>query len=458
MLFGRYQFSSFFYGLKQEIVKGENMRQDHRFQNFDLTETHVFSPTATGEFRFGYGRRRITVNFLDPNDAPPIIRWTYTGFTPFIGNASLSDASLPERFSVCLQYEHPTGHAAHAEAGNGCAARKLLMTACRISCEEWSPRSPSLARPSPYRAQFCGQDEFHATPDLKLTLGFRIERVGTPGEVHNDVSAGIWLRYPHLCRALASPGRLHLANHSSSDWQPDRVKPRFEVGSACSTVCVFQSIFSQIGVNKRFNSPNGAALGWSNLDMSVVDPTGGFVVTPGPPTAQMGLANVDANLRMPYAEQMESHCAAPIALERCFASILYLYLLSISIYIGNRGIGCCSTTGATGRICFTSTQPTFYKGVAIFPGVTFNQIDPNLFDANPAGRYDLAPAAQDGRPAERWALRIDPKRPTPRRSYYNALELQYTQRTKHGLSLQAAFTWSRNIDRGRRRRTSERVT
>ena len=107
---------------------------------------------------------------------------------------------------------------------------------------------------------------------------------------------------------------------------------------------------------------------------------------------------------------------------------------------------------------FTSTQPTFYKGVAIFPGVTFNQIDPNLFDANPAGRYDLAPAAQDGRPAERWALRIDPKRPTPRRSYYNALELQYTQRTKHGLSLQAAFTWSRNIDRGRRRRTSERVT
>ena len=58
------------------------MRQDHRFQNFGLTETHVFSPTATGEFRFGYGRRRITVNFLDPNDAPPIIRWTYTVSPP----------------------------------------------------------------------------------------------------------------------------------------------------------------------------------------------------------------------------------------------------------------------------------------------------------------------------------------------------------------------------------------
>ena len=136
---------------------------------------------------------------------------------------------------------------------------------------------------------------------------------------------------PTSSRALASPGRLHLANHSSSDWQPDRVKPRFEVGSACSTVCVFQSIFSQIGVNKRFNSPNGAALGWSNLDMSVVDPTGGFVFTPGPPTAQMGLANVDANLRMPYAEHMESHCAAPIALERCFASILYLSISAIEV-------------------------------------------------------------------------------------------------------------------------------
>jgi len=88
ILYGRYQFSNFFFGLTQEIVKAENMRQDHRFQNLGLTETHVFSPTATGEFRFGYGRRRITVNFLDPSDSPPIIRWSYTGFSPIIGNAS----------------------------------------------------------------------------------------------------------------------------------------------------------------------------------------------------------------------------------------------------------------------------------------------------------------------------------------------------------------------------------
>ena len=26
--------------------------------------------------------------FLDPSDSPPIIRWSYTGFSPIIGNAS----------------------------------------------------------------------------------------------------------------------------------------------------------------------------------------------------------------------------------------------------------------------------------------------------------------------------------------------------------------------------------
>jgi hypothetical protein len=183
------------------------------------------------------------------------------------------------------------------------------------------------------------------------------------------------------------------------------------VGSACSTVRVFQSIFSQIGVNKRFNSPNGAALRWSNLDMSAVDRTGGFVFTPGPPTAQMGLTNVDANLRMPYTEQIESHCGAPIALERCFASILYLYLyLSISAIEVSAAV-------------LQLAQPVEFslhsaarglQGCGMFPGVTFNHIDPKPVRRESAGRYDLAPAAQDGRPAERWALRIDPKRPTPR--------------------------------------------
>ena len=48
---------------------------------------------------------------------------------------------------------------------------------------------------------------------------------------------------------------------------------------------------------------NAATLGFTNPEMSVVDPTGGFLFKPGPPTAQVSLANVDPNLHMPYTEQ-----------------------------------------------------------------------------------------------------------------------------------------------------------
>jgi hypothetical protein len=66
---------------------------------------------------------------------------------------------------------------------------------------------------------------------------------------------------------------------------------------------IYQSIFSQIGASTRFNPPNAATIGWTNPDMSVVNPTGSFVFKPGPPTAQVSLANVDPNLHMPYTER-----------------------------------------------------------------------------------------------------------------------------------------------------------
>ena len=80
-------FNNFFFGRSEEVVKGENVEQDHRFQSIGLTHTHVFNPTTTGEFRFGFGRRRMLVDFLDPSDNPPIIRWTFTGFSPIIGHS-----------------------------------------------------------------------------------------------------------------------------------------------------------------------------------------------------------------------------------------------------------------------------------------------------------------------------------------------------------------------------------
>jgi hypothetical protein len=462
MLYGRYQFSNFLYGLSQEIVKGENMRQDHRFQNFGLTETHVFSPTATGEFRFGYGRRRITVNFLDPNDSPPIIRWTYTGFSPILGNAS----SYP-----MLRYQNDFQYVYNLAAQLG--PRHTVKLGADIRRSQLNDRAENYNRgfwtfgsQAPYdgmqnflrgvvttfqkgygpayvglrwtELNFYGQDEFRATRDLKLTFGFRIERVGAPDEVNNLYQP----RYgtdayiePRFAFAWSPSPANSLLNRLTGG--PGKTSIRGGFGMFHGRV--FQSIFSQVGANTRFNPPNAATLTWTNSDMSVLDPTGGFVFTPGPPTAQVGLANVDPNLHMPYTEQWN------LTVER---QLPWSAALQTS-YIGNRGIGLIFYNNRNrAQFPFTSTQPTTYKGSSIFPGITFNQIDANLFDsAPPSGMISLQQPRTDARrPDGRYGTILETSNAAW--SYYNALQLQYTQRTKHGLTLQASYSWSKNIDTG----------
>jgi hypothetical protein len=285
---------------------------------------------------------------------------------------------------------------------------------------------------------FYGQDEFHATRELKLTFGFRIERVGAPGEVNNLYQPGYGTDTyiePRVGFAW-SPSTSHsLLTRLTGG--PD--KTSIWGGFGMFHGRIFQSVFSQIGASTRFNPPNAATLGWSNPDMSVVDPTGGFVFRPGLPTAQVSLANVDSNLHMPYTEQWN------LTVER---QLPWSAALQAS-YIGNRGIGLIFYNWRNrAQFPFTSTQPGAYKGAAIFPGISFNQIDPNLFDANPpAGMISLQQPRTDARRLDgRYGLILETSNDAW--SYYNALQLQYTQRTKRGLTVQAAYTWSKNIDTG----------
>src|SRR5258708_40288324 len=88
LIYRRYQWSTFYSGLKAEPVKGENVVSNHDFENVGVTWTHVFTPTVVGEARVGYGRRHISIAFLDPGDNPPIIRWSVSGFSNIMGNAS----------------------------------------------------------------------------------------------------------------------------------------------------------------------------------------------------------------------------------------------------------------------------------------------------------------------------------------------------------------------------------
>jgi hypothetical protein len=118
-------------------------------------------------------------------------------------------------------------------------------------------------------------------------------------------------------------------------------------------------------------------------------------------------------------------------------------------YIGNRGIGLIFYNWRNrAQFPYLSTQPSAYKGAAIFPGVMFDKIDADLFNTNPAPGYiSLQQPRTDARRVDgRYGLIFETSNAAW--SYYNALQLQYTQRMKAGLTLQAGYTWSKNIDTG----------
>ena len=58
-----------------DVIRGEQARQDHTQHNFGLTWTKIFSSRLVGELRYGLGLRDTNVNIADGNDTP-IVRFT----------------------------------------------------------------------------------------------------------------------------------------------------------------------------------------------------------------------------------------------------------------------------------------------------------------------------------------------------------------------------------------------
>jgi hypothetical protein len=287
---------------------------------------------------------------------------------------------------------------------------------------------------------FYAQDDFRVTRNLTLNLGARIERVGSPNEVNNlippDYKSNAYVdpRFGFAFSPTFSNSFLKKLTGGSGNTV-------FRGGFGLFHGRIYESIYSQIGASSRFNPPNAATLSFSNPNEEVANPTGGFVFRPGPPTSQASLTYSDPNLHMPYTEQWN------FTIER---QLPWRSAVQVS-YVGNRGIGLLFYNwGNRAQFLVVSTQPASYGGTAqgIFTGTLFNQIDPNLFDSNPPpGMISLTQPRTAARRANgtygsylvvsnaAW-------------SYYDSLQLTYTQRAYKGLNMQVNYTWSKNIDTG----------
>ena len=211
-LYTRYQLSTFFIKT-DELYRGFNAKQDHRHQNLGLTWTHLYSPRVSGEFRFGFGRRRMLVT-LNDGDKVPIVIWNITYAPSQLGNAS---AYPLKRFQNDFQYVYNVS----AQLGSrhtlklGTDTRRIQLND-RI--ENYHRGNWNFSSTGQYNAlenfvrgvvqsyiqgfgpEYNGyrttevnlyvQDDFRATPDLTLNLGARFEHVGKPGEVNNLMDLG----------------------------------------------------------------------------------------------------------------------------------------------------------------------------------------------------------------------------------------------------------------------------
>ena len=458
-LYTRYQYGDVLIKT-DEIVRGVNTEQNHRFQNYGLTETHIFSPRWSGEFRFGFGRRRMFVGLVD-GDHVPIVIFGIANPPSQIGSANQYPLKRHQNdFQYVYNVSGMLGSKHTLKFGTDTRRTQLNDT-----IQNYNRGQYSFSSAAPYNAlenfvrgvvqsytQGFGpdqngyrstevnayvQDDYRATPNLILNFGARFEHVGRPSEVNHLVDLG------YASDSYVEP-RFGFAY--SPAWK-DGLPGKLNGGPGKSVVRggfglfhgrIFQSLFSQVGFAPRFNPPNGAVVTLSDPNMSVASPLGSFHFVPGPPTSQTLIGIADPHLRMPYTEQWN------LTIER---QLPWQSALAVS-YVGNRGIGFLEYLWKNrDQFPIVSTVPPNYPG-ANFPGVLFNQIDPNLFDTNPpAGMISLSQQrAAARRPDGRYGSILEASNLSW--SYYNSLQLSWNKRLSRGLSFQAGYAWSKNIDTG----------
>jgi hypothetical protein len=459
ILYGRYQYSDVLI-TQDELIRGTATKQDHRSQNAGITWTHVFSPTTTGEFRFGFGRRRMSVGLRD-GDTVPIVSWNITNGPSAIGSAAQYPLKRHQNdFQYVYNFTSQLGSTHTLRIGTDTRRMQLNDQIEQSHRGRWgfstAPPYDALQnfvrgvvqtyiqgfgpKINGYRSTEVNlyvQDQWRARPNLTLDIGARFEYVGKPSEV-NDL-----LDIPWAADKYIEP-RFGFAY--SPDWKngflnaltggPGRTSIRGGYGMFHGRV--FQALFQQVDAAMRFNPPHGALLSFADPDMSVASPLGGFTFTPGQPSAQVLLATADPGLHMPYTHQWN------FTVER---ALPWASAFSIS-YVGNRGIGFLQYNWLNrAQFPVVSTVPAHYPGQN-FPGVLFNQIDPNLFNTAPApGFISLSQPRTNARRRDgRYGVEI--RGSNLAWTYYNALQLQFTKRASRGLSFQAGYSWSKNMDTG----------
>lgn len=496
---GRWQYTRQIFD-NEDIILGEATRQNNKQQNGGLNWTHIFSPTVSGEFRYGLGLRSTLVGIKAGNDTP-IIRFTGTPVAgSIIGNAGTfpinrwqTDHQVVYNVSAIVFNNH------FIKAGTDLRFSKLDDMADSFSRGFYTFNTTATSCPgfvNAYEAlingcvnsfqkgygpfylenrikeyNFYAEDNYKVLQNLTLNIGYRYEYVKAPKEAQDRLTYGYGddknNHEPRLGMAWAPNfengvlGTIFGTNSGDSS---------VRAGYGIYHGRLFQSIFSQSGATVRFNPPNAAQLTFTN-STNLADPTNGFVFTPGTPTTRVTLTIPDPNLEMPYTQQWN----ASFERKTFWNSALRL------TYSGNRGIGLLryrqgNLPSINPNGVLVADHP-FNAPTVLYTAANRPAGDPRAVDvrgktlkaaanfqcagtglagigftaacpvAVPLGDLEYSvrvPRTNERRPDGRYTTNTEISNGAW--SYYHGLQVEWIKRLSNNLSFTANYTWSKSID------------
>lgn len=329
LLWARYQYSHQIRE-SQDVIIGEQARQDNEQYNIGTSWTYTFGPNVVGEARYGLGVRDTNVNIGAGNDTP-IIRFIGSPVAgSIIGNAGAfpilrdqKDHQLVYNLNALVFRNHSL------KAGFDIRRQQLDDFADNFSRGFYTFRATcgGTTYPSAYAAFLDGcvstyqrgygpfflenqneeeniylEDSWAAMDGLTLNLGVRYEHVAAPEEREGRISYGFGdneyfdPRFSFAYSPALDNRWLNMITGGPGKWS-------LRGGYGVSHNRLFQSVFSLSGASLRFNPPNAVFLSFTN-QTNIADPTNGFVFTPGTPTTRISIAQVEPDLNLPETEHM----------------------------------------------------------------------------------------------------------------------------------------------------------
>ena len=475
-----------------DVIVGEQARQDNKQQNFGLTWTKILTSGLVAEARYGLGLRDTNVNIGAGNDTP-IVRFTGSPVSgTIIGNAGAFPILRDQKdhqFVANLTWQAASTHSIKAGADirrqqlddfadsnsrgfwnfnrvcggvTYATAYDAFLDGCVASFTK--AYGPFFLENRINEANVYAEDSWRVRPNLTVSLGVRYEYVSAPREAEGRLDYGVKAdtdNYePRFGAAWVLPARDGWLGWITGREDGDA---SMRGGYGITHGRIFQSVFSQSGASLRTNPPNSLSRVVSTAPgiLNISDPSLGFVFTPGPQTTRHSITIAAPDLGMPYTHQWSASYERKLP----FDSSLRV------TYNGNHVVGTLKYAlnnlprspldGPVTVVDHPNNAPA--AGFPDLRGKTITRIAANVQCAGtglpgiavnatcpvavPIADNEISlrvPRANERRPDPRYTTNLMVSNDAE--SWYDGVQIEWVKRLSHGIQFSTSYTRSRSLD------------